>query len=572
MPPDPLAAPACRRQKPGMPSVLRSPALWLGIWLGVGLFAFAPGGRADAEASGKNEAASTEHPLATQAAMDTLKRGGNAADAAAAAALVAGVVGPKSSGIGGGGFAMVLRARAAEPEILDFRETAPAAVDSAALAKRPLPWESRGKLTGVPGEPQGLFDVVRRYGKRPWAELVGTAERIASRGYPVSAFLAEALAEKSAAELKKEPSIAALFFPGGRPAIAGRLVRNPKLAATLKRLGAEGPGAIYDGAIAQEIVSTAASAGGNLSLDDLKRYKVIDRKPIRVRFGDYTVFTMPPPSAGGLLLAQTLGMFAPRELEQLGWGTGAFSHILAESFRASFADRFRYVGDPDFVPVDTAKLLDPARLAKIKKQLSMDRTHRVQRFTSEEHGTHHMVFVDSEGMVVSLTTTVNRSFGAKLVTPNSGIFLNDELDDFDKPSEYARLGIANGANLPRPFARPTSSMTPTVVLRDGRPVLALGGSGGMTIATNVAQLLIGRLVFELTPEELVKQPRFLVSTRDATLFLEQSAAPTLSADLVRRGEIIESTNFATGVQIVTGAPGSLEAAADPRKQGSAQTR
>jgi len=555
-----------------MPSVLRAPALWLGIWLGVGLFAFAPGGRADVEASGKTEAASTEHPLATKAAMDTLKRGGNAADAAVAAALVAGVVGPKSSGIGGGGFAMVLRASAAEPEILDFRETAPAAVDSDALANRPLPWEARGKLVGVPGEPQGLFDVVRRYGKRPWAELVGMAERAASRGYPLSAFIAESLAEKSAADLKKEPSIAALFFPGGRPAIAGRLIRNPKLAATLKRLGAEGPGVIYDGPIAQEIVSTAASAGGTLSLDDLKRYKVLDRRPIRARFGEYTVFTMPPPSAGGILLAQTLGMFTPSELEHYGWGTGAFTHILAEAFRASFADRFRYVGDPDLVPVDTAKLLDPARLARTKKKLSMDRTHRVQRFASEEHGTHHMVVVDSAGMVVSLTTTVNRSFGAKLVTPNSGIFLNDELDDFDKPSEYARLGIVNGANLPRPGARPTSSMTPTVVLRDGRPVLALGGSGGMTISTNVTQLLLGHLVFEKSPEELLKQPRFFVTTRHPTLYLEKAASPDLSADLVRRGEIVESTSFATGVQIVSGAPGSLEAAADPRKHGGALLR
>ena len=152
----PLASGPPRQQNAGMPRVLRSPALWLGFWLGVGLLALAPGGRADAPASGKKEAASTEHPIATQAAMDTLKRGGNAADAAAAAALVAGVVGPKSSGIGGGGFAMVLRARAAEPEILDFRETAPAAVDSAALANRPLPWESRGKLTGVPGEPYAI--------------------------------------------------------------------------------------------------------------------------------------------------------------------------------------------------------------------------------------------------------------------------------------------------------------------------------------------------------------------------------------------------------------------------------
>jgi gamma-glutamyltranspeptidase/glutathione hydrolase len=551
---------------------VRISSLAFGPLLAAGLVALAPGGLANAETPGATQAVSTEHPLATQAAIETLKRGGNAADAAVVASLVAGVVNPKSSGLGGGGFALIRKPGGADVTVVDFRETAPRAVDAAALARRPLPFEERGKLVGVPGEPKGLFEIARRFGRKPWAELVAKAEQVAKRGFAVNAFLAEAFTGPAAADLRKEPSILGLFFPGGRPAFAGRVIRNPKLGATLKRLGTEGPGPFYEGVIASEIVATAKSAGSGLSLEDLKQYRVIDRKPIRATFGEYTVFSMPPPSSGGILVGQMLGLFTPVELERLGWGSGALTHLLAEGFRASLADRFRYVGDPDLVPVETSRLLEPARLAKIRQRISIDRTHRLQRFVAEEHGTHHLAFADADGMMVSLTTTVNRTFGAKLVTPESAIPLNDELDDFNTPAELARLGLRDGPNLPRPGARPTSSMTPTIVLRSGRPELVIGGSGGTTIATNVAQLLIGRIVFEKSPEELVKHPRFYVGTRNSTLLLDPGTSPAVSADLARRGEIVEPMPFLTsGVQMVSGEPGSYEAGADPRKQGSAMT-
>jgi gamma-glutamyltranspeptidase / glutathione hydrolase len=558
-----------------MRSAWRSPSWMLGLALGAGLFSLAPGGQAEVEAvvPAATKAVATEHALSTQAAIDCLKRGGNAADAAVAAALAAGVVAPTSSGLGGGGFAMVLKAGAAAPELVDFRETAPAGVDRDALARRPLPPEQRGKLVGVPGEPQGLFDLVRRFGRRPFADAVLSAQRFAERGFPVSDYLSKALVGRAAAsgELEKEPSLSKLFFPGGKPAIAGRIVRNPKLASTLKRLAAEGPQAIYDGAIAAEISATVASAGGVLTSNDLKGYRVLDRRPIRANWADHVVYTMPPPSAGGILLAQVLGLFEPAELEKLGWGSGPFIHLLAEAFRASFADRFRYIADPAFVPVDTDRLFARARLSQIRKQLSIDRTHAVQRFVVEEHGTHHLVVEDGDGMVVSLTTTVNSSFGAKLVTANSGIVLNDQLNDFNKPSDYANYGLPHGPNLPRPGARPTSSMTPTIVLRGGRPVLAVGGSGGMTISTNVTQLLLGRLLFERTPAELVNEPRFYLGPRGA-LWVDPTMPPAVVNDLLRRGEPVETSKFLThGVQMIAGEPAALQAAADPRKQGAAQT-
>lgn len=531
-----------------------------------------PGGRAGA-ASPARIAVATEHPLSTEAALTILEQGGNAVDAAVAAALVAGVVNPVSSGIGGGGFALVLRPGARTPEILDFRETAPAAVDRAALDRRPLPPEERGHLVGVPGEVKGLHELVRRYGSKAWPDVVAPAESRARRGFAVGKHLARVLSGKFAGALKNDPGLVGLYFPGGRPALEGRVIKNPKLAATLGRIAAEGPSAFYDGTIAQDLVEATASAGGTLTLEDLRGYSVRDRKPLRVRYAGHDVFTMPLPSAGGLLLAQTLLLFTPEELRRLGWGTGPFMHLVAEGFRAAIADRFQYAGDPDLVPVDAQRLLDAERLAERRRKISLDRTHAIPRFVGGDHGTHHLSVMDANGMVVSLTTTVNRTFGAKIVAPKSGVVLNDELDDFTEPKDLATLGLPHGPNLPRPFARPVSSMTPTIVLRDGKPVLALGGSGGMTIPTNVTQLLLGALVFDMTPEALVAARRFYMVPRGPTMFIEAGAEPALLEDLAFRGEIVATMPFTTSaVQLVAQRPDGAHAAADPRKLGSAAVR
>lgn len=518
-------------------------------------------------------AVATEHPLSTEAALRILEQGGNAVDAAVAAALVAGVVNPVSSGIGGGGFALVLRPGARQPEILDFRETAPAAVNRAALDRRPLPPEERGHLVGVPGEVKGLYELVRRYGKKAWPDVVAPAESRARRGFAVGKHLARVLSGKFAESLKHDPGLVGLYFPGGRPAIEGRVIKNPKLAATLARIATEGPPAFYDGTIAQDLVEATASAGGTLTLDDLRRYSVREREPLHVRYGGYDVFTMPLPSAGGLLLAQTLLLFPPEELRRLGFGTGPFMHLVAEGFRAAIADRFQYAGDPDLVPVDARRLLDPERIAERRRRISIDRTHAVPRFVGGDHGTHHLSVMDAEGMVVALTTTVNRTFGAKIVAPKSGVVLNDELDDFTEPKDLEALGLPHGPNLPRPFARPVSSMTPTIVLRDGKPVLAIGGSGGMTIPTNVTQLLLGALVFDMTPEALVDARRFYVIPRGPTMYIEAGAEPALLDDLAFRGEIVATMPFTTSaVQIVAQRTDGAHAAADPRKFGSAAVR
>lgn len=510
----------------------------------------------------------TENRVATEAALAELRAGGNAVDAAVTAALVGGVVSPTSSGLGGGGFALVRMADGSKPFFLDFRETAPAALGAAVIDERKIPPEQRGRLVGVPGEPAGLFALHQRFGKRKWQDVVLRAERVARVGFPVEKHLASVLGGRSADAFKRDAGLAALYFPKGKPAAAGQLLKNPKLAATLRRLAAEGPKAIYEGAIAADLVKAAQSAGGSLSLEDLRSYAPREREPLLFSWEGHDVYTAPPPSAGGLLIAQLLALFSQRELESYGLRSGLGMHYLAEAMRGAFADRARFVGDPDVVAVNTAALLSPEHIGERKRRLSADRTHLRQRFIPRESGTHHLIAVDASENVVSLTTTVNTAFGAELTGASSGIVLNDELDDFTSSSAAAELGLEDNPNRARPKARPVSSMTPTIVVRGGRPVLAIGGSGGPAIPMNVAQVLVARLVFGEAPEQAVSAPRFLLAPAEVTLRVDPGFAPAVLADLAYRGELSKTLEYnPTAVQLVAIEPGGVLAAADPRKSG-----
>jgi gamma-glutamyltranspeptidase/glutathione hydrolase len=510
----------------------------------------------------------TENRIATEAALAELRAGGNAVDAAVTATLVGGIVSPTSSGLGGGGFALVRMADGSKPFFLDFREIAPAQVDAAALDERKIPPEQRGRLVGVPGEPAGLFALHQRFGKRPWKDVVLRAERLARGGFPVEKHLAAVLGQRNAEAFKRDAGLASLYYPGGKPAIAGQLLSNPKLAGTLRRLAAEGPKAIYEGAIAADLVKAAESAGGKLSLEDLKAYAPREREPLHVTWEGNDVYTAPPPSAGGLLVAQLLSLFSQRELEAYGLRTGLSIHYVAEAMRGAFADRARFVGDPDAVPVDISRLLSPEHLGERKRRISADRTHLRQRFIPRESGTHHLIAVDASENVVSLTTTVNTAFGAELTGTSSGIVLNDELDDFTAASVATELGISDNPNRARAKARPVSSMTPTIVVKGGRPVLAIGGSGGPAIPMNVAQVLLARLAFGEAPDKAVSAPRFLLAPAEVTLRVDTGFSPEVLADLAYRGELTKALEYnPTAVQLVVIEPAGVLAAADPRKSG-----
>lgn len=524
-----------------------------------------------AQAAGRSAVAS-ENASVTSAALGVLRSGGNAVDAAVTAALMGGVASPTSSGIGGGGFALVWLAAEKRVVCLDFREMAPAGVDAPAFERRPLPDSERAKLTGVPGEVAGLFELHKRFGKKPWKDVVAPAADAATKGFVVSAFLANALSNYQK-KLTIDAHIAQVFYPGGKPAAVGSRLKNEKLGATLTRIGAEGPNAFYSGNVAKDLVAASASAGGALTEKDLSAYAPKERTPLHAKWEGYDVYTMPPPSAGGMMLVQTLKLFSKDELKRLGRESGAYQHLVAEGMRGAIADRMRYLGDPDFEKFDIGKLIGDARMKARRGRIAIDRTHAVPRFGLEESGTHHLITSDAGGNVVALTTTVNRTFGTKLAAPQSGVVLNDELDDFTAAADVAPFGMKQSPNRPRPGARPVSSMTPTIVVRDGQPVLALGGSGGTTIATNVTQLVLAHLVFDRAPADAVKDRRFYVPTSGDSILLEKGAPEALVKDLKFRGEVVGTMRFTqSAVQMMSFDKGRVTAASDPRKGGTAAVR
>lgn len=521
-----------------------------------------------------------------------MARGGNAADGAVAAALALGVVSPSASGIGGGGFALVWSAKDQKATVLDFRETAPASYRAELLFPPRKPGEApkdrwawagpRGAAVGVPGEPAGLELLARRFGRKSLADDAAPAVALAQQGFLLSKHSAEvAAAFKS--RIEALPSFATAFLPGGTPAGLGTRVRRPDLAATLQRFGAEGKKSIYEGETAKKIEAAVAQAGGTLTRADLAAYEVKERAPLTRTIDGRTVVTMPAPSAGGLMLLETLGMFGASPsspLAQYGFGSSAYLHVLAETMRGALADRARFAGDPDVEPnVDAAyqAALEPAQLAARKAKIDATKTRPPTDYKTRENGTSHLVVADADGNVVSLTTTVNGPFGASIVAGDTGILLNNELDDFSAPEDVKAFGVENGGpNRPRPRARPVSSMTPTIVIEGGKPILAVGGSGGTRIATGVTQATLARLLFDLDPNACVAHPRMHVQGVD--LLVDREVAPDVRMSLAARGESVKEEPFqGSAVQMIawkaspSGRP-VLLAASDPRKGGFAAAR
>ncbi len=532
----------------------------------------------------------TDNADATRAALDVMARGGNAADGAVAAALALGVVSPSASGIGGGGFALVWSAKDQKATVLDFRETAPAVYRAEMLFPPKKPGEPpkdrwawtgpRGASVGVPGEPAGLETLVRRFGRKTLAEDAAPAASLAQNGFYLGRHGAEAAAAFRT-RIEAAPSLAQAFLPGGVPASLGARVRRPELAATLLRFGAEGKKSIYEGATAQKIEAAVVKAGGTLSRADLAAYDVKERAPLSRTIDGRTIVTMPAPSAGGLMLLETLGMFGASSsspLAQYGFGSSAYLHVLAEAMRGAVADRARLAGDPDLDPsVDAAyqAALDPAQLSARRARIDATKTHPPTDFKTREQGTSHLVVADAEGNVVSLTTTVNGPFGASIVAGDTGILLNNELDDFSAPEDVKAFGVEGGGpNRPRPKARPVSSMTPTIVLEGGKPIMALGGSGGTRIATGVTQAALARLLFDLDPNACVSHPRMHVQGVD--LLVDRELAPDVRMSLMARGENVKDEPFGgSAVQMIAWTKGPkpvLLAASDPRKGGFAAAR
>ncbi len=514
-------------------------------------------------------AVASENATATTIAMDVLVKGGSAVDAAIAGALAIGVVHPVSSGIGGGGFAVVWDAKKKEIVVLDFRETAPIGLVAEDLLKRPPAEEKRGVMTGTPGEIAGLTEMHSRWGKMAFADLVRGPAEAAEKGFPVSAHMSRAL-KWSEKWVTSTPRYG-LFAKAGAIVPAGEIVQNSALAATLRKIGAEGKKAFYEGTISADILATARAGGSRLSQRDLQGYQVVERKPLRVQWEGYEIATMPPPSAGGLMMMETLNMHSKADLVAHGFGTGAYAHLLAETFRGAISDRIRRVGDPAFIKLDVESLASQTRMKARRAKISMTSTTPAEKIPVDESGTTHIVTVDDEGNIASITSTVNNLFGSRLVT-EGGFVLNDELDDFTNERVSRQYGVQEGPNRPRGGARPVSSMTPTIVLKDGKPILALGGSGGTRIATGTTQVLLAHLAFGMPVQQAVSAPRIETPPTGGLLVDVAMGVETIQ-DLEKRGEVVDTSkpNFSAvqAISIAVKPDGSrvVEAGADPRKGG-----
>ena len=534
-------------------------------------------------AEGASVAVATDNADATHAALDTLRAGGNAVDGAITAALTLGVVHPLSSGIGGGGFALVYLKKDRKVVAFDFRETAPKKVDVERLLSQSAsgaPVAQRGHTVGIPGEPAGLELLNLRYGKRSLAADALPAADFASRGFSFSKHMTDSIARMQE-HIVVSPDLARVFFPGDHPLGFRAVVRRPELARTLTRFGSEGSRPFYTGDIAKKIVQAARSAGGTLDEGDLSAYRVRERTPLTRSFGSRAIYTMPAPSAGGLMLLEAAAIFGADStsmLSKLGYGSSEYLHALAEVMRGAVADRARIAGDPDLeASVNDAyeRALSADRMTARRLRLDPYKTHPAPEFKSQEQGTTHIIVADAEGNVVSLTTTVNGPFGARLVAGDTGILLNDELTDFSSPSDVSGFGVIGlGPNRPRPGARPVSSMTPAIVLENGAPILAVGGSGGLRIAGNVMQATLARLVFQMDPGACVSAPRIFVHGATPEVLVDPEIAEDVRAGMRARGETVrEERMLGSGVQMVAwdrhGPQPRLLASADPRKHGFA---
>jgi len=519
-------------------------------------------------------------PAATAVGLTILQEGGNAADGAVATALALAVVHPAAGNLGGGGFAVARFGGGVSA--LDFRETAPAAATAGMFLGsdgKPVPERSLvGPLAaGVPGSPAGLFELHRRFGRLPWSQVVAPAIHLARDGFVVTPRLQKSITEERAL-LARFPETATVWLPAGEAPAAGSVVKLPRLAAALAAYAERGPEALTTGSAAAAIVAESRRYGGILTTADLASYRAVWREPVVFAAFGWQVASMPLPSSGGIILGETFGI-----LERLGWakeprGSVGRIHLLAETWRRAFADRF-LLGDPATTLASPAQLLDPAWLARRASEIDRSRStpsvgvQPWSRPTSlEKLETTHLSVVDGEGNAVSLTTTLNGSFGCGLLVPELEILLNNEMDDFaaapGKPNLY---GLVQGeANAVGPGKRMLSSMTPTIAWR-GSELLALGSPGGSRIPTATGQVLLDLVVDGDALQAAVDQPRLHHQWLPDELAFEDGAlTPAAREGLVSRGHSLRLVQSLGEVHAVRRkADGVLEAAADRRGPGSA---
>jgi gamma-glutamyltranspeptidase/glutathione hydrolase len=513
---------------------------------------------------------------AAQIGVDILRQGGNAIDAAVAVGFALAVTYPRAGNLGGGGFMVIHRANG-DNTAVDYRETAPAGIDTKSFLDaqgNADPQKSRESALaiGVPGTVAGLALAEEKYGSGHFtlADLIAPAIAMARGGIAFADDRAESLPNEHA-RLARWPSSAKIFFKAdGSPLAEGDRLMQADLANSLETIAHDGPRAFYDGPIAEKLAAAVQAAGGVMTVDDLKAYRAIERAPVRGTYRGYDIVSMPPPSSGGVELIEMLNILEGYDLAHADRAQ-AF-HLMIEAMKRAYADRTLFLGDPDAVAVPVARLIskDYAALwrATIDPQHATPASaiHAGGNVQPEGRNTTHYSVVDKSGNAVSNTYTLNFSYGVGLVAEGTGILLNNELDDFavkpDAPNAYGLLG--SQANEPGPGKRPLSSMTPTIVLQDGKPFLVTGSPGGSRIITTVLQIVVDVIDRGMDIASAVSAPRVHNQWMPDQVYAEPGLGDDVVAALQARGDkVVPQRPFTSANSIVIG-PDGLVGAADPR--------
>ncbi|MEM9533055.1 MAG: gamma-glutamyltransferase [Pseudomonadota bacterium] len=492
--------------------------------------------------------ATTVRPAAA-AGAEILAAGGNAVDAAIATSFAAAVAHPYSSGIGGGLFAV--SAVNGEVTALDAREVAPAGADAAWLKENPQAIRKGPHAVAVPGFTQGLAALHQRYGSLPWEQLVAPAIRLAEEGVVVSGWHYRLL-QRVGPALENYPETARIYLVDGAPPELGYNMVQRDLGKTLRLIQRDGGPALTRGATGKAIVE---ATGGLITLEDLAGYSVSWREPLRGSYRGYEVVSMPPPSSGGLLLIQMLNMLEGQELKALGWGSSALVHRLAETMKLAYADRAKILGDASFDPIPVSKLTGTEYAARQAARIRDDALVEIKPIEAspDDAGTTHISVMDRFGNAVALTQTINGVFGSYVTVPGTGIVLNNEMDDFAVapriPNEWEAVGF--DANRVEPGKRPLSSMTPTLLLQDGRPVLSGGAAMGTTIITSVLQTILGVVDFDYDIQQAIMALRVHHQWFPEQLMHEPELGADARVRLESLGHELRERPFMGGAAFVT---------------------
>ena len=486
---------------------------------------------------GRHGMVATEQELASRIGLDVLKSGGNAVDAAVAIGFALAVALPNAGNVGGGGFMMVYDAKTAKTVAVDFREVGPAA------ASRDMYLDASGKVIdgkslythyaiGVPGTVAGMTHALQKWGTQPLGKLLHPSIELAEKGYPVSETLAKVLQQETK-NMGKWPATKAIYWRNGAPLKAGDRLVQKDLGHSLRLIARDGARAFYEGEIAHKIAADMAKNGNPMTLQDLKNYKVVEREPVRGTYRGYEIVTMPPPSSGGAHLVQILNIMERWPIKDWGLNSANTVHHMAEAMKLAYADRAEYLGDPGFVKIPLKGLTSKKYADALAAQISADKARSAKEIRAgkpqpyESDQTTHYSVVDKAGNMVAVTYTLNTNFGSGIVAPGTGIMLNNEMDDFSaKPGVPNAYGVIGGdANAVAAGKRPLSSMTPTFVLKDGKPWLVTGSPGGPRIITTVLEQIVNGIDFGMNPAEAASQLRFHHQWTPDELRIEKGFSP-----------------------------------------------